>query len=309
VTGKRFKLLREKAQNEEGFWAAFIIAFVVTLSLMAIGGSMLIRSEGVSVGIQAQVLKADYATDGAIYYALGRMNEGSLSEGSITIGDVDVSLDTLKLTGEDAHAQIIATASIGSIQRTSVVDLWDRRHFAVWTTKEVRDLTVYDSLGTADDRLEVEFADSVFSMDIATLLALSTAQGHDQGPALFTPPNNYPNGSFYFSGNTPNVTYCSGDMQVQAGRTAYGIYVVQSAVVIQNSASIQGVCYLITDGQTITLQDGSLIQGGALTQGDVQGQNINVSSIRHKPEYMTVFLKYMLYPNSLGYAMAYWSYE
>ena len=58
---------------------------------------------------------------------------------------------------------------------------------------------------------------------------MATTQGH-YNSGSFNPGSNYPNGSFYYSGSTPNVTYVVGDLSESGNNIIYGVYYVEGDV-------------------------------------------------------------------------------
>ena len=74
------KLIRtiRKMQEEEGFFSAIVLIFIVTLGLMGMGTYALIRSEGTNITNKVQAIQAEYAANGGIYYALELLEAGEM---------------------------------------------------------------------------------------------------------------------------------------------------------------------------------------------------------------------------------------
>lgn len=301
-------------KNEEGFFSSMILMFLVTLAMMGLGAFVLTRSEGASVTTQIQTIQAEYAAEGAVYYGVQRLAQGSLNEAqALSIGGGNVILDTTTVSGS-IYLNVIATT--GSMTRRIRVEVEESggglADKAIYTTDVVFFTTACDSLQNTDDSRKVENADSIPSMDLAALWALSNSQGHNQS-GTFYPSSGYPSGNFYQpDGVTPNVTYVNGNMRVNDGRTVYGIYVVTGWVNLRPSARVEGVIYVVNDNPTWLRGGGSTatpsIQGGVVSEGEINGY-VNRAYVQHWPEFMRVFCSYMLYPDSGGsYAIADWEY-
>ena len=70
-------MMKKKDNNQErGFVSAFFLIFLVTLGLMGAGGYVLMSSEAKNTTNQFLVLQADYAANGAAYYAIERVSDG-----------------------------------------------------------------------------------------------------------------------------------------------------------------------------------------------------------------------------------------
>jgi hypothetical protein len=210
------------------------------------------------------------------------------------------------------------TADAGDVESAMSVDVesFDLEDIAVWTTGDIDDVTVRDSTGATDQDLIIEQADSLPTMDDASLIALATSQGNTH-TGTFTPPDGYPSSSFYDSGSTPNVTYIDGDLIVDDGRIIYGIVIVTGNVLIKSSLGggigrIEGVVYLPNETSNITMsmESATSVHGGVLTGGDIDGAGWLDGVIQHNPEYMRKFAEYKTYSGGGGVTrVTRWSYE
>jgi hypothetical protein len=296
----------ELLKNEKGFWSAFVLILVITLSLMGMGAYVLMRSEGANVANRVQVLQAEYAANGAAYYGIRRLEIGAIAESHIhSIGGGQVTIDTTN-SGSTIHLTVTSTAE--GIQRVLRLDLTSTllEDMAIWTTGTVTDVDVYDSTGTIDNSLMIDEADSLPSMDTSSLIALATSQGQAHSGS-FSPPDGYPSSSFYNSGTTPNVTYIDGDLIVDNGRTVYGIFYVTGNVEVRSSFTggigrIEGIVYLPSQSSTITMSMEGLtsVNGGVISGGNIDGSGWLDGKIQHCPEYMRGFSQFQDDPGSGG---------
>ncbi|MFH1943524.1 MAG: hypothetical protein ABIL68_15585, partial [bacterium] len=218
--------------------------------------------------------------------------------------------DTAKV---GSNVRLIVTASVGGISRSvqtllASTGLVDK---AVYTTQDVFNVSAKDSLGNVDDDLKVSLADSIPSIDLPALYALSTVQENDES-GTFQPNNGYPNGSFYRpDGVTPNVTHCSGNLRVRGNRTVWGIFVVEGWVRIDGNAQVNGIIYVVNDNTTTIHGGGNpstpSILGGIVSNGDIMGTGNHVYA-QHWPEFMRVFCGFMRFPDGSGYQIVSWEY-
>lgn len=301
-------------KKEEGFWSAFFMVFLVSLALMGLGASVLMRSEGKNITNLIDSKRADYAANGGAYYAISRLAKGSLNESSpLTIGSCSVTMDTSNIAGT-SEILLTVLAEAGNTERGVEVRLRNGgrlRDKAIFTTGDVFNVSAKDSTGSYDPGRAITRADSVPTMDETALGDLSTAQGNDQGGG-FTPPHNYPNGSFYQAdGVTPNVTHVSGNMTVESGRSIYGIFVVEGHVTLHGSARVYGVIFLPNATSTIITGGGdpseSSINGGIVSHGDISGFGFHIS-VMHWPEYMRIFCEYQIGPDPTHLPVIKWQY-
>jgi hypothetical protein len=287
------------AREENGFWSAMLILFLVTLGLMGLGAAALMRSEGSSALERAEAMQADYAANGAAYYGIQRLMIGALDEEqTYTIGTGFVTLDSVLISGT-SNVLLTVTATSGGTTRGIEIELSPGGllvDMAIYTEGDVYNVNAKDSTGADDPDLLVKQADAIPEIDEATLSAMSTAQGHDQTASTFKPADGYPNGSFYQAdGVTPNVTHVMNNFSVQGGTTVYGIFVVEGDVVLNGSSRIEGVIYLPNPTSTIITGGGdpteSTIIGGIVSHGDISGTGNHIS-VTHWPDFMKEFCNF-----------------
>jgi len=192
------------------------------------------------------------------------------------------------------RVRIRASGGNADTTSTAVVTIFDRGfdRFAVWAKDTVISITAKDSLGTLNQNLIIQNAPFMPRIDDDELINRATLQSHLY-PGNLTPSSGYPNGSFYYSGTTPNVTVVKGNLKVESGRTIWGIYSVDGDVILGGGAKINGVVYLPQASSRVyhqgsnTTQD--LIKGGVVTWGRVDGSGGNVA-VQHFPSYYRQFV-------------------
>ena len=303
---------RMKAGNEKGFWSALYLIFLVTLAIMGLGAFMLIKSEGVNVASNMEYAQAQYAANGAAYYGLARLDVGPLDEGAaLSIGGATVVLDSSKTEDE---VQLRVSATLGKVESRLRIRLRNRTlsDVAILSDSTVNNVATRDSIGWPDtgSDLIVDNASRIPTVDLPSLLALSTAQGHDKA-GNFTASPDYPSGSFYRpDGVTPEVTHVSGNFRVNGNRTAYGIFIVDGDVRLDGNARVEGVIYITSNGSSIIHGGGnpfsSSVTGGIIAEGELNASGSHVN-VRHWPEYLRVFENFVPDP-SIGFDVNRWEY-
>lgn len=304
----------KKAKQEEGFWSALVILFMVTLMLMGLGSFVLIRSEGYNVVNQINALKAEYAATGAVYYGFQRLKIGDLEESyPVTIGDVEVYLDTSG-TLPDIYLDVTANVSAGggSMESNLGIELDYLRLDAIYTTGDVSNIAVLDSTGYPDDDLLVENADELPEIYQGVLDSLASDQSQVFGDPTYEPADGYPSGDFFRpDGITPNVTHVLGNLRVRTGRTVWGIFVVEGNLQIDYDdfgadGYIEGVVYMPNAGCTVTIGSDAQVTGGIVTNGDILRDGLNPGIVQHNPVYMRAFEPYH---EEMGFKIDEWIYE
>lgn len=205
-----------------------------------------------------------------------------LNKDSITIAVQDTGLASSRL-------KVFSTGKNADLSMTSEVILFDGEfsEFAVWAKDSVNDVTTRDSTGVIDTTLVIDHAPFMPDIDYTNLLNAATSQGHTPGDNPFEPGDGYPSTNFYYSGLTPNVTHVNGDLRVLAGRTVYGIFIVEGATQLFDGATIEGVVYSPNTGTLISNSGSaaSYINGGIVTWGAADGLGFQIN-VDHEPEYM-----------------------
>ncbi len=314
IGGTMKKVNIHRLREEEGFWSALLILFLVTLTLMGMGASALLRTEGSGAAERIEAMDADYAANGAAYYGIQRLNIGVVDESEVlTIGHSSVTLDSSQIAGSP-DVLLIVTASNGGTNRGIEIrfrpgtPLADK---AIYTMGHVYNVETKDSTGTEDSDYLVKQAYSVPAINTAALNAMSTAQGHDQSAATFEPADEYPNGSFYRpDGITPNVTHVLNNFKVKGSRDVYGIFVVEGDVTLNGTCRVHGVIYLPNPTSTVITGGGdpdeSTITGGIVSHGDISGTGNHIS-VQHDPLFMDEFCVFQTGPDPEGMVVN-WNY-
>ena len=301
--------------REEGFWTAFVILFLLTLSLMGLGAHVLMKGEGPNVSNAVSVVQADYAANGGAYYAMQRLELGALDENvPLVIGNGTVDLDTSSIAGTN-EMLLTVWATVGETERGIEIRLrkgLKLEDMAIYTTGDVFNVSARDSVFNLDPERCVANADSVPTINQTALDSMSTAQGHDQWDNPFRPDDQYPDSSFYQpDGITPNVTHVMNDFKVAGGRTVYGIFVVEGDVTLDGSSRIEGVIYLPNPTSTIIHGGGTpteaTISGGIISHGDISGTGNHIS-VQHWPEFMRVFCEFQIGPDPVDMPVIKWEY-
>ncbi len=304
---QRFK----KLGKEEGFFSAFVLVFLVTLGIMGVGASMLVQSESKNIINQINCAKSDYLIEGAAFYCAGAISAGRLtSDTTFTIENMDVDVDTLY----DAGALIMeVTVTLNDDQqRTIRYEMQDNPlwRYAVYVAGSVNNTTARDSDGVTDPDLIVENKSPLPTVDNSTLNSMSSTQGHDRSEATFSPTDDYPNGSFYYTGATPNVIHVYGNMNVAANIDIYGIYLVEGNVSLDRRANVHAIIYLVNPGRSVAGASTNFsrndVEGAIFGNGSVTAGGSRSLRVVHRPDWMRVFTQFVDYTG--GMKIADWSY-
>ncbi len=166
--------------------------------------------------------------------------------------------------------------------------------YAVWSKDSVLYVTTLDSAGLVSPDLLMQEAPFMPEIDDQALENEAIDQGHfvTMPPdSFFDPMDGYPNGSFYYSGQTPNVIVVDGDMRVKNGRTIYGIYLVRGDVRFDSNATLEGIIYLPQSDKIIYNSNAhvSYVNGGILSWGKILGAFGDIE-VKLVPDYMGKFV-------------------
>ncbi len=105
--------------------------------------------------------------------------------------------------------------------------------------------------------------------DEEIFMIMATDQGHYYSGNLALG-NNYPNGSYYYSGSIPNVTYVGGNLSSNGNKIIYGVYYVKGDVSMSGNVQLQGV--VICEGDVTANSGGNKspnIYGGVVQHGSL----------------------------------------
>lgn len=310
-----FKQIIKLKPSQAGFWSVFTIIILLTLVLLGMGASVMMRSSSTSVMHQKYSVQADYSANAGAYYGIKRLQTGAIDESAtIQIGSGSVSLDTSLYSGS-TNIRLLVQADVAQASRIIEVELaspGQLKDKAIYTTGNVFNVAGKDSLGSHNSDLVVTNADSIPSIREDSLSVMSAAQGYDTTAVSFSAPTNYPATSFYqLDGVTPNIVHVKGDLVVSGGIDLYGIWIVEGDVTLHGSARIYGVVYLPNATSTIITGGGnpsqSTIQGGIISHGNISGTGNHIS-VQHQPEYMKVFCGFLTHPDELFFDVINWIY-
>jgi len=283
--------------GEEGASSALAFIIVLLLSVIALVSYLIVTTESQNSLGHLRLTQASYAAEAGIELGLRKMYDGDIIDQAInlTVGRGTVLIQATKISG---NWSLTATAQIANATKTlnALVDYQPRvANFAIYSTDDIDNVTSLDENGNPDPTLAVEYADSLPTIDYQGLVDMAIAQSHVKFDATFTPADGYPNGSFYYSGSTPNVTQVTGNLKVRGGRTVYGIFIVEGDAVLEGSSRTVGILYLQNPGQIVIHGGGdptaSSVYGGIVANGKVDGTGNHIT-VRYDPDYMELFGQY-----------------
>ena len=282
--------------------AVIIILFVLASALLTSVGTDLRGSNNRL--IESRVF---YAAESGLELAIKDLKDGGDGViSSVTITGVNVS------TSITNDTVLTATATQSQISRSIQVIIYASTSiggYNIYSTGTVSNVTSYDEDRNEDPSLMKQNQESMPSIAYSDLIDLASSQGHVVGGSTFSPSNNYPNGSFYYSPGVPNVIHVTGNMDVKGGRTIYGIYVVESDVDMKGSARMQGILYLPNSSSSFSVNGGgspseSSVVGGVVVNGNISATGNHVS-VQYKSEYTQFFANYET--GGGGFTVAHWS--
>jgi hypothetical protein len=306
--------IKSMLREERGFWSAFFFLFLVTLGLLGMGAYSLMKSEGVNVANEMISLQTKNSLEAAAFYGLTALKKSlftnQLETTPLTIGGTTVNLDTTR-SGSDLVMRV--TATNGSASRQLKVQVHFGHRFsdnAIATTGTVSNVTALDSLRNPDPARLIHDSDSLPTFKTDSMRTMANGQGH-KFTGNWTATANYPSANFFKTGNTPNVTYVTGNMTI-GSNNVYGIFVVDGTVTFTGPGRIYGVLYLPNDHSTIiksaTSAGESAIEGGIISNGDISGTVGNIT-VEHKPTYMKEFIEFRKYREVITNPIVAWIYS
>ena len=283
-------------KNQHG-GLSIIYAMVVMILLFVLASALLTSFGSVLKGSTNRLAKSKtfYAAESGLELAIkDLLNDGTGELTNLSIAGTTVNATP---TGDSLLTIVASLNGISTgIEAYFDIDTTILDDVAIYSTGEVDNVNPLDSLRNVDPDLMVENADSIPTIQYADLINLANAQGQVQTSSTFKPSNGYPNGNFYYSPGVPNVTHVQGNMQVNGGRTIYGIFVVEGnsvieGVVMNGSARLEGVLYLPNSSSRFNGGGSpaeSSVTGGIIVNGDIDGNGSHVT-VQHEPEYMRIF--------------------
>lgn len=293
-------------REESGFWSAVSILVLTALAALGFSTYTTVRNEGSNAVNQMQSLKADFAATSGAYMGIALYNSTqnfqpqtlSISEANVQIsvapvlGSTTEDLLTSRATynNQQSTVQIVITKPLPPIPPPPQLDT-----MAIYTTGTITNVTPQDSAGNSKSWLMKQNADSIPTIRINDLIALSNTQGHTKIGNWSAP--DYWCGSYWNSPGVPNVTYVQGNMSVSGSRTVYGIFVVTGTVTLNGNCNVIGVVYLPNQTSSIFHGSGSQddsVEGGVISHGNISGTGNHVN-VKNKKTYMQAFLEYLQY--------------
>jgi len=284
--------------DEQGFWSAYVLIFIVTLALMGMGSAMLIRNEGMAVSKSAQRIQADYAAESGVYFGIEALKDGTLSEDEPYLSfDFNNSYCYIMLEEYEGQKYLRVESVYGDASSTIVLDV-STGSFAdkvIVAAGSISSVIAYNESGSIDNTLLVPNAD-VPQFDKAALMFISSTNSNDQFAATWTVSADYKAG-FFRAGIEPNVTYVQGNMVVANNVTVHGIFVVEGSVTLNAGSNVQGVIWVCNNNTTTMnkyLFSSVRVNGGIITQGEVVGSGFGSVKVQQNKVYMQTMALYQV---------------
>ncbi|MCZ6668354.1 MAG: hypothetical protein O6932_06790 [Gammaproteobacteria bacterium] len=219
----------------------------------------------------------------------GGVANSSLNGGNLSATIIDTTAGRIYISSTGSYAGAARDIQILARYRPPLDSI------AVSTTGTVVNVTTLDENSNPDPSLLSSQQDWSYDIDDQALYNLAASQSHIETGSNFSPGNNYPNGSFYYSGQTPNVTHVLGDLLIGGNQTIYGIFYVEGDVTIQGNATLEGVLYLPNETSILLQGGGNLypgsVIGGIISTGDIDGAGNHIY-VEYEPTYLTHFSQY-----------------
>ncbi len=291
----RIKLSVLPGLSEVGALSIAIVFFIIlTLVTLGVVSNLLMNTEiRMSVNF-VQRLQAQYLAEAGVEYGIKLILNGQTGDyqGTVSIGEGSFAIS---IGQEDDELTLTSTGDIDRAEKGVEVKMNYQPpigDFAVFSTDDIDNVTALDEAGDPDSSLMLANAPFIPDMDDSTLIALATVQGHVETGSVFIPSHGYPNFNFYFTGTTPNVTWVQNDLQVNGGRTVYGIFVVDGSIELVGAARVDGVLYMRNDFDVVGTggggPPGSIVTGGVVANGAINGTGNHIT-VRYNSEYMGKF--------------------
>ncbi len=292
-----FKFIRFRRSQDGSVAIAFVAFMLVVFSTLGyVSYSVMTSDTQLSIRTM-QTSQARYLAEAGVEYAIKTLMSGDSLSSSETVNIEDGTFTILKNQLEDG-LEITSTGNMGNASKSLQISTNYRppiSSFAIYSTDEIDDVDALDEAGDPDPTLMVEHAVSLPTIDNQALIDTATAQGHIQTASTFEPSSGYPNYNFYYNGTEPNVTYVTGNLKVNGGRTIYGIFVVMGNITLNGSSRVEGVLYMLTPHEVVIHGGGnpseSSVTGGIVAAGEVDGHGNHIT-VHYKAEYMSLFGAY-----------------
>jgi len=291
----------DNRKNEGGFASGFVLLFIVTLALMAVGGAILMESEGRRVGSGMVALQTDYSAQSAMWFAIQATAvdtdtlDALIDNVPFSIGDAEITKIDTFIANSGRDALEVVAESENCTRRISAEIEKLPGVLAIETTSSVTKVDVRDQNNNPNAELIDENRAALHTIDNSNLQTIAQAQGQDT--SAFSPPNGWPNWSYYNTPGVPNVTWVNGNLTVNSNDDVYGIFVVNGNVDIGYGAQVHGIIYAINGGNTVKLNGPVLhnsVEGGIISEGPVDGAhgflNLFSSRVRYNPQFIRGFM-------------------
>ncbi len=303
------RALKKYLRNESGFWSALFVLVLTALASLGFSTYTTARIEGSNAANQAQMLRADYAATAGAYMGLKLYQDSTLfSQKTFGVSEASVVIQVVQntVTGRDV---LTSAATYHGTRKKIQIDLDPNRdlsQMAVYTMGNVSRVTPLNGSGAVDwTRLKAN-ADSVPTIRLNDLIALSTLQGHNKF-GNWTTPDDWC-GSFWNAPGVPNVTYVNGNMTMNGNNHAHGIFVVTGTVTMNGGCRVDGVFYLPNPSSTIMHGGGAaddIVEGGIVSHGDVSGTGNHIYA-KHNLAYMRAFCRYQRWATTAKQKVVTW---
>ena len=251
------------------------------------------------------------ATSG-VYMSLSKLYQAIMNDSLWTTGftnltlndtelNVDIQDDTEDFNLSSMELRIVSTGTYGDISKTIEVLVGippDLADLGVYCTDSLdEDIDVTDTLGFENPDLVIQDAPEMLPFDKDGLVAYAMSQDLPSSHVKngdFVPTTGWPNGSFYYSGTTPNVTWVKGKMTLNGNVKVWGIFVVEGNVELNGGTSVEGVLYLPNPNSIVINGGGNVddsVVGGIFANGSIYASS-NKINLEYYPEYMSKFAEF-----------------
>lgn len=285
--------------DDRGLIGVALAGLVVVLGVIGLLVMLSATSSHQGAVRHYQSAKAFYLAEGALEFGIGYLTQypdslvGFSRTGVAPGGQWEVT----------ASSRLRARGIVGETQRLvslAILSKYKAIYAKGGITKDGHDnptVTPLDEDGNPVDPPPVGGDSLPPGIQDTLLTSLASDQGHTIS-GNFKPADGYPNGSFYYSGDVPNVTHVGGDLKVSGNGTVYGIFVVEGNVELKGDARVVGVIYLPNPGSTVIRGGGSpwesSVTGAIVTAGSVEGKGKfgpkTDITVRLHTEYLEAFL-------------------
>ena len=291
-------------KNEQGFMSGFVVLFVVTLTLMGVGGAILMKSEGRGVGSTMEAMQANYAVDSALWFACEAARIDTLdtfiAKVPYSIGDATITEIDTNYAGTTCQFLITAETNNSTRSIDATIQYYPGM-LGITSLDNVTDIDMNDEDGDEEPQLIADNETSLPSVDLVNLQSISETQDDQLGDSLtisgdFSPPyDDWPYNTFYNPNDgNPSIVYIDGNFTVD--RTINGIFIVTGDVYVSSGDKVYGIIYAPNSTSTVDLNGYSeSVEGAIMCGGAVDGDHsffFGNSEVRYNTEYVLKFMEY-----------------